>query len=378
MDGSKSAKKPTKSGSGSPSRGGGEVSDASYRSRSLSGGGRSQSAGSRSASRSQGKPKPKSKIRVDSSDDDFVSSGTNTYTRSTRSKAKKKSEMDAKNSAQNPGAMAANPEDLPLIQNPSLSYASVTRSGSRVRPASQAGQGTSSTQIPQNSQIPNSNPNTGPSPSGQGQVQILESSQAHFQESHVPITSGLSEYPPLDASASELITSPIPGPSGKATDASHGVVTTSPGPSAQSAKGSYLDRSGNRPSPYQRPPGPNNAKGGADKVIKEIKEAEEFLDSLSPQSKRQLSPPQHSSSPIHPGEVSPGGASGYANEEVNDPNLSAATILLDLNDHLLTFLDVPARQNYPGSPRCQPFGGLPSDPSVGPGHHHQLAVKSTT
>ena len=274
MDGSKSAKKPSRSGSKSPSRGGGEASDTSYRSRSKSGEGRSQSAGSRPASRSQGKPKPKPKTRVDSSDDDFVSPGTNTYARNTRSKAKKKSEMDAKNSAQNPGAMATNPVDLSLIQESSPSYASVANSGSR---ASSINQSTLSTQNPQFSQ----NSDSGSSPPGQSQT----FSQGQSQEGHESGTKVPQGQPFLDASTGELITPQISGPSGKATDASHGVVTTSPGPSAQSAKGSYLDRSGNRPSPYQRPPGPNNAKGGADKVIKEIKEAEEFLDSLSPQSK---------------------------------------------------------------------------------------------
>ena len=212
--------------------------------------------------------------------------------------------MDARNSAQNPGAMAAYPKDSPQSQPVLHSYASAAKAGSSSSQPELAS--TSSCPPGQNFPV-----------SSQDQDQLPELSKSGSQNLTNPTNQMV-----LDTSTGELIPVPISGPSQEENGASHGVANSSSGPGSQTTKGSYLDRSGNRHTPYKRPA--NNAKGDGDKISRELADAEALLNSLSPSPS---SPPQHSSSPIHPGGESPGGASGHANEEGEDGNRSGTIVV---------------------------------------------------
>ena len=318
------AKKTSRSVSKSPARGDGETSDASYRSRSLSSGGRGTSADPRPSSRSQSKPKKPTKYTIDTtSDDDFVPSGATVQTRgvvrNTRSKSKslKKSEMDSRNAAQNPGAMAesmlencvedssTNPTDSQLIRQGNLQRAARKAAEKAAARAGQlAAQLTAQTIMARNSgqsADPEDLPiKIAPTYSqiltmGSGSNSVgnppLDSSTISPQNSGDinsinPVMSG--EINPsgefhsntnsgkLITNSGELIPIPtsIPGPSKEVVAVSQGAGNTPPGQESQVAKGSYLDRSAGRHSPYQRPAGAKGNGNNTTNIVKEIEEAE--------------------------------------------------------------------------------------------------------
>ena len=316
MDGSAKAKSTSRSASKSPSREEGETSDASYRSRSLSGG-RSKSASSRPSSRNSSKPRKLKKQVIESSDEDFVPSGAKPETRqnhNTRSKTRnlKKAEIDARTDAQNPGAMTKSLLETSTEIPSDLTDAEIIRQGIAQRAArlaaEKAAQTAQTSQSDQSGQAhghgQESNPEDSSSHSkslenmyaDQADPSVQNHSYNQFPDSGEN-ESGDSHHEKgyyLDPSTGEMILTPISGPSRATADASQGVVANPSGQGSQVAKGSYLDRTVGRHSPYQRPPG---AKGNSEKLAKELAEAEALLDSLS----SPPPPPQHSSSPIHEG-----------------------------------------------------------------------------